>query len=89
MFKITELYNEYPLCYVDGSDYSAPVDGQMLQFGPGNLTFDIPLTLVDDAIFELTETLQASLSFPGGIAPPRALINPGLATVTIFDEDGE
>ena len=61
----------------------------MLQFGPGNLTFDIPLTLVDDDVFELTETLQASLSFPGGIAPPRVLIDPGLATVTIFDDDGE
>ena len=74
--------------FVDGSDYSAPVGGQMLQFGPGNLTFDIPLTLVDDDIFELTETLQASLSFPDGIAPPRVLNNPGLATVTIFDDDG-
>ena len=75
--------------YVDGSDFSAPILGQMLQFGPGNLTFNISLTLVDDDIFELTETLQASLSFPGGIAPPRVLINPGLATVTIFDDDSE
>ena len=60
----------------------------MLQFGPGNLNFDTPLTLVDDDVFELTETLQSSLSFPGGIAPPRVLINPGLATVTVFDDDG-
>ena len=60
----------------------------MLQFGPGNFTFDIPLTLIDDDIFELTETPQASLSFPGGIVPPRMLIHPGLATITIFDDDG-
>ena len=77
--------------FVDGSDYSAPVDGQILQFGPGNIVLDIPLSLIDDDVFELTETLQASLSFPGGIDTTRVNIDPDLdiANITIFDEDGE
>ena len=78
----------YVFC-ADGTDYSAPAGGQILQFGPGNTSFTVPLTIVNDSIFELTESLQAILSFPDGGDPPLVFLDPGVANITIFDDDGK
>ena len=43
----------------------------------------------DDTIFELTESVNAALSFPGGIAPPRVSIAQGTTQITILDDDCE
>ena len=67
---------------VDGSDYSAPVGGQILQFGPGSVALDIPLPLIADDLSEPNETLQASLGFPSE-SPVRVSIDSALATATI------
>ena len=69
-----------------GDDYLP--DGEDLTFSPGNTSFSVTLTLVDDDTFELTEMLQASLSFPGA-APPRVRFDPSMADITILDDDGE
>ena len=59
----------------------------MVTLSPGNILVAISVPLVDDGIFELTETFQARLEFPG--APPeRVTIDPGEADVTIIDNDG-
>ena len=84
----SDTNSHYVPC-VDGSDYSAPVGGQILQFGPGNTSFTVPLTIVSDGIFELTENLQAILSFPDGGDLPLVLLDPGVANITIFDDDGK
>ena len=60
----------------------------MLQFGPGSTSFTISLPIIDDDTSELTENFQASLSFVGA-APPRMSIDPGVATITILDDDGK
>ena len=47
----------------------------------------VSVPLVDDCAFELTETFQARLEFPG-VPPERVTIDPGEANVTILDNDG-
>ena len=48
-------------------------------------SFDIPL--INDLVVENTENLNAMLSFPGGIAPPRVSIAEETAQITILDDD--
>ena len=73
---------------IDGSDYVS--DGPLtLVFNSGNTRQSIPIPLIDDSIFELTETLQASLSVSGGVAPEHVILNPDLADITILDDDSE
>ena len=70
---------------VDGNDYvnNGP---QILVFDSDITSLSIPLQLTDDSIFELTEMLQASLSFPAGVAPERVILDPDLANITIVDD---
>ena len=73
---------------IGGTDY-VNTGPQTLVFNSGITRQSITLPLVDDSIFELTEMLQASLSFPGGDAPERVILDPDLASITVFDDDSE
>ena len=44
---------------------------------------------MNDTVFEITEILNATLSFPGGIAPPRASIVQETTQITILDDECE
>ena len=71
-----------------GFDYAA-VGPFTLVFEPGitQITFEVPL--VNDTVFEITESLNATLSFPDGIASPRVSIAQETTQITILDDDGE
>ena len=51
-----------------------------------NDTVTIPI--LDNNIFESTESFLVTLYFPGGPVP-RVTLKPSTATVTIFDDDGK
>ena len=44
---------------------------------------------MNDTVFEITESLNATLSFPGGIALPRVSITQETTQITILDDDCE
>lgn len=67
-----------------GSDFVA--DEEMLVLDPENATLSILIPILDDDVFELTETLQAVLSFPG-TPPPRVTISQDITSIAILDDD--
>ena len=74
--------------YVGGNDYIGSSNIiLLLTFGPTTTSIDIPVIIIDDHIYELTESLTATLSFPGDPVT-RVSLSPGSAQITIFDEDG-
>ena len=74
------------LPHIDGSDYSGLT--ATYTFDSIISTIDVPVPIIDDSIFELTELFSASLAFPG--APiPRVSLAPDFAEVTILDDDGQ
>ena len=74
------------ILFTDGNDYNS-FTNLLLTFDSVTTTIDIPVTIIDDTAFELRESFNASLSFPG--APvPRVTLSPDSAQTTIFDEDG-
>ncbi len=46
------------------------------------------ITILNDIVLEVTETLSARLSLQGGLIP-RVTIRPALATIEITDDDSE
>ena len=44
---------------------------------------------MNGTVFEITESLNAALSFPGGTAPPRISIAQETTQITILDDDCE
>lgn len=58
-------------------------------FSPSDESFEIPINVIDDGIFEGNEPFQVSLSIPDN--PPFGL-NPSqtasTATITILDDEG-
>ena len=74
------------LLFSDGNDYTRFVDLQ-LSFDSATTTFDIPVSIIDDSVYELTEYFKSALSFPG--APvPRVTLYPNSTQTAIFDDDG-
>ena len=59
-----------------------------LTFDSSNTINVVPLTILNDQTDENTETMTASLSFPG-LAPERILLEPNTSVVQIHDDDGE
>ena len=58
-----------------------------LSFDSATTTFDIPVSIIDDSVYELTEYFKSALSFPG--APvPRVTLYPNSTQTAIFDDDG-
>ena len=69
-----------------GGDFLLDAAGAYtLNASASNLSIQVPL--IDDGVFELSETLTASLSFLNE-APPRVTISPSSAEVRIEDDDG-
>ena len=75
---------------MDGSakeylDFIKPVEGSnTLEFATGELSKTISIQLIDNGFFELTESFTVMLS---GNSDRTALIDGGVATGTIFDND--
>ena len=44
------------------------------------------ISILNDNMFELTESFRVNLYFPGGLVP-RVTLKPSTATVTIYDDD--
>ena len=51
-----------------------------------NENIRVPVSLINDGVYELTETIPASLSFTSDV-PPRTTISPNNATITIIDDE--
>ena len=69
----------------DGNDYQ--VQSMLLTFGPASNRIDIPVTIMNNNVYELTEKFNGVLSFPGDPVP-RVTLSPNSADVTILDDDG-
>ena len=72
----------------DGKDFTGSAEFNFLfTFDSVTTTIEIPVTIFDNSVFELTEFFDATLSFPG--APvPRVTLDPDSAQTTVFDDDG-
>ena len=75
------------LFMTDGDDFTN-IGITIYTFSPSQTRLTIQIPLINDAVFELTERLSASLRFVGGVAPPRVTIDPGTAEIIILDDDG-
>ena len=69
----------------NGSDYQ--VKSMLLTFGPTFTRTDIPVTIIDNNVYELAEEFNGILSFPGDPVPGVTL-SPAATVVTILDDDG-
>ena len=72
---------------IAGSDYEE-ISGLLLTFGPGSTRLDVPVTIINDSVFEVTEDFSASLILVEGPAD-RVAVNPSRADVFILDDDGK
>jgi hypothetical protein len=68
---------------VDGQDFVAAAG--VLRFNPGVTEQTFAVTILDDAVYELAETVALSLSLP--IFGPTAISRPGTAILNIVDDD--
>ena len=70
-----------------GVDYL--VDGNSVHTLNSSITsFSVQLSLLDDEIFELTESLSTNLSFSRQ-APPGVSINSDMVDIEILDNEGK
>jgi hypothetical protein len=69
-----------------GLDYNGTVAPQVFIFSSHVETVTFQLPLINDSVYEISESLTASLSFPGPM-PPQAFIGPDTANIYIMDED--
>ncbi len=51
-----------------------------------NENIQVPVSLINDGVYELTETFSASLSFTSDV-PPHTTISPNNAAITIADDE--
>ena len=67
-----------------GSDYT-PVGPIAFTFNAtvNQFSFDVPV--IADEVFEVTENLTATLSFPASVVLPRASIRDGTTQISIFN----
>ena len=72
---------------IDGNDYNGLV-GQQLQYTLNSTRNMINVTIINDSVFEVTESFSVSLALPGSI-PPRVTLAPNSAQITILDDDGQ
>ncbi len=70
---------------VDGADFIN--DGSLVFTFFASYDFiQVRIPLIDDGIYELTETFTAGLSFTSDV-PPRFTISPNNANITITDDE--
>ena len=72
---------------IDGRDFAGVLGSLIFTFDSTHSSFGPCLSLIKDDIYELTEVLEATLSFSGQ-PPSRVSIASTRSTVTIFDDDG-
>ena len=72
--------------FSDGNDYNE-VQSMLLTFGPASNHSEIPVTIIDSNVYELTEKFNGIISFPGDPVD-RVTLSPNSADVTILDDDG-
>ena len=76
------------LAISDGNDYNK-VQSMLLTFGPMSNRSEIPVTIINNNVYELTEKFNGILSFPQDPVPKVALSPKFNAmNVTILDDDG-
>ena len=80
-YSMTVVYS-----LTDGNDYNG-ITNLLLTFDSVTTNIDVPVNIIGDTIFELTESFNASLSFPGDPVP-RVTLDPDSAQTTIIDDDG-
>ena len=73
---------------LDGSDYTNP-GVRAFVLTPTMSSFNVNVSLINDTIFELTETFSASLSFLAGATHQSVTIAPANAQISILDDDSE
>jgi acetyl esterase/lipase len=66
----------------NGADFSAPVDGGTIVFGPGEAAKTLNITILQDSVFEGPEQFQILLELP-----VNASLDNNTTTVTINDDD--
>ena len=72
---------------IAGSDYQ-DTGSQVFVFNSSLTSYTFNVPIIDDIIFELTESFQAGLRFVGA-APQHLTLAPAQANIEIFDNDGE
>lgn len=73
---------------IAGEDYVVMTTGHRLTLN-SDASALISIPLINDKIFELTESFLVNISFSDGESPvPRVTLNQASATVAIFDNDG-
>lgn len=70
-----------------GSDYQQIPDN-VVTLSSTVTSLNVTIQLIDDDVYELTETLLASLSF-NAVPQLDVTINPSGVEITIFDDDSE
>ena len=84
---ITLLYILLFILFTDGNDYI--ITELLLTFDSVTTTIDVPVTIIGDTVFEVTESFNATLSFPGAPVPRDSVsLAPDSAQTTILDNDG-
>ena len=76
------------LFYTGVSDYQ-DIATEVFTFTSSITNHRFNISIVDDTDYELTEYFQAGLRFVGDEEPPRVMLEPALANITIFDDDGK
>ena len=72
---------------IAGSDYTA-VSGLQLTFDAATRSIPIDVSLLNDNVFELTESFSGLLSLPGGPIN-KVTLAPDSAVAEIIDDDGQ
>ena len=74
-------------CYIAGSDYTAAF-GLQITLDAATRSIPVDVSLMNDTVFELTESFSSVLSLPGGPIN-RVTLAPDSAVAEILDEDGQ
>jgi hypothetical protein len=83
------LLNVTYVVFAAGYDYDGTVAPQVFIFSSDVSIITFQLPLIDDGIFEISESLLAHLSLPSPMLPPRAFSGPDTADIIIVDEDSK
>ena len=79
----------FNLYYAAGLDFSSPMmTDSLLTLSNAHPNDTVTISIINDTLFEPTESFMVQLAFSGG-PMPRITLSPSTATVSIFDDDGK
>ena len=81
---LSAVYSTLPGTAKTPGDYTPPVLNSKVTFDPGDTTKNVPVTIVNDLIFERSETFTLKITTP---APTGVTLGNDITTVTITDDD--